>query len=285
MPKYRLNCGTLVFAILTKGVFMATYGSIQSRQNQTVGKYASLKEKKNRDSLSLFCFEGEKLFLEAISSKAEFECVFTLERQTDFCMKHLENIDCPLYEVNESVYAKLSDEKSPEGIFCVCRIKENQVKKDGITILLDTIQDPGNLGTIMRSAEAFGCKKIICSSGCCDVFSTKTVRASMGSVFRMPVVRNADLLSEIDELENSGVKVYACILDRKAGKLSEIEDFSNTAFIIGNEGNGISEKIRTRCNHYTYIQMMENASESLNASVAASIIMYKAFEKENQNKK
>lgn len=253
--------------------------NITSRQNQLITETLKLKQKKYRDEKSLFFFEGKKLFLEAISNKADIDTVFVTENNVDLYKSYADEYDFKLYSVSESVYDKLTNEKAPEGIFTICNINVNKVRDDGIILILDSIQDPGNIGTILRSADAFLCKQVICSSGCTDVYSDKAIRASMGSIFRMSVKTNCDLNREINCLKQDGYEVYASLLDKNAIKLGSIEDYSKKAFVIGNEGNGVSCDVKKICTHSVYIPMGDGTCESLNASVAASIILYKASEK------
>lgn len=255
--------------------------NITSRQNQLILKYSKLKSKKVRDDLGLFFFEGEKLFKEAISNNASIEAVFIKESYLN--SKLFDNCSFPLYSVSDSVYEKLTNENSPEGIFTICKVKKNKERKDGIILILDTLQDPGNVGTIIRSADSFLCKKIICSLGCADIYSDKAIRASMGAIFRMCIETDCDIVKEIEKLKNSGYTVYSSLLDRNSEKLGNIDSFNNCAFVIGNEGKGISDDVKNVCSKSVYIPMGEDTSESLNASVAASIILYKASEKELLN--
>lgn len=257
---------------------MKYLGHITSRQNQLISKYAKLEKKQERDKEKLFFFEGDKLFIEAIENNAEFEIVFAKENKLEFCEKQLTNVDCPVYSVSDSVYSKLTKEQSPEGIFTICKMKKNPEREKGIILILDTLQDPGNLGTIFRSADAFLCKKVVCSSGTCDAYSDKVIRASMGSIFRLCIETNCDISSYIKLLTKQGIVVYSSVLDETSKRLKDIDNFDNCAFVIGNEGNGIRKEIIDICSSKVYIPMQKNTCESLNASVAASIILYKASE-------
>ena len=264
---------------------MGYKGEITSRQNQLINTYTKLKNKKSRDEMGLFFFEGKKLFVEAIENKANVKCVFVLESLKQFCEEYFKKYDFDYYVVNESVYQKLTNESSPEGIFTICQMTELKEKSDGIILILDSLQDPGNIGTIIRSADAFGCKRIICSNGCADIYSDKTIRASMGAIFRVSIKRERDIIKDITELKEAGYIVYASVLQKESEKLGNIKNFENTAFVIGNEGNGIRENVISACSKKVYIPMVQNSSESLNASVAASVILYKASENKLLEKK
>ena len=253
--------------------------NISSRQNQLIIDVSKLKTKKYRDEKKLFFFEGKKLFFEALNNGGKIVEVFVLEDLVETYKPYSEKYNFKLYGLSNQVYEKITNEKSPEGIFTVCSWLETKEKNDGIILILDSLQDPGNIGTIIRSSDAFNCKQIICSQGCADIYSDRTIRASMGSIFRTYVKTNCDLKIEIDKLKSDGYDVYASVLDDKSIKLGNIKDYTKTAFVIGNEGNGVSKEIIDICTKKVYIPMKKNSCESLNASVAASIILYKASEK------
>lgn len=252
---------------------MNSKGLISSRQNPLVVQARNLRNKKDRDETGLCFFEGEKLLEEAVKSNISIKYVFSLTKKLDYCNRLLSGTDCDLYEVNESVYEKITCENSPEGIFCVCDKFLHTKKETGLSIFLDGLSDPGNLGTIIRCAEAFGVEEIVTSDDSVDIYSPKTIRASMGSVFRMRAVESSDFAKEILDRKEQGYKVYCSVLEDKSKTLDSIPKNEKAVFIIGNEANGISERIKSIGDEKVYIPMC-SGPESLNASVAAAVIMW-----------
>ncbi len=256
---------------------------ITSRNNEYIKEIAKLSDKKHREKSGKFSFEGRKLFEEAIKENIPLEAVLITEN-------HLAEFECADYpfrviSVSTEVYEKISYEKSPEGIFCVSKaldklhilyiIYKGRVLKSPI-VLLDGIRDPGNLGTILRVASAFGYEKVILSSDCADVYNPKTVRASMGAVFRQQTVRVSDLASTVSELKEAGYKIYSAALDKNAVSVKNTNADLSVAFIIGNEGNGIRPEI-IAASSGTVIIPMEGCTESLNAASAASILLWEQY--------
>ena len=253
---------------------------IVSRKNQTVVKSKGLiNEKKIREKENLIALEGEKLCTEALRSglKAEY-ALFSEEAEKKFpeIKKSLSEL-CPVYTVTESVYSYISGQKTPQGIFLAAKLLDKSKNLDRIIekekiILLDGIQDPGNLGTIIRTAEAFGIEGIVLSGDCADPYSPKVLRASMGSVLRLnPHCLSDTLLGALTELKKEGFTLYAAMLDNAAKKLGEFSFPKKTALIIGNEGHGISSSAAEQCEKL-YIPIQ--TAESLNAAIAAGIICY-----------
>ena len=248
-------------------------GTISSRQNPLIVQARNLRNKKDRDESGLCFFEGEKLFEEAVKSGVDIKYVFSLPKHREYCSELLKNTNCELYEVNDSVYEKITCENSPEGIFCVCNKFSREKSNTGLCVFLDCLSDPGNLGTIIRCAEAFGAEEVVTSEDSVDLYSPKTIRASMGSIFRMSVKESSDLTGEIEKKKSEGYKVYSSVLEDKSRTLDSIPKEDKVVFIIGNEANGISGKIKNASDEKVYIPMC-SGPESLNASVAAAVIMW-----------
>lgn len=258
---------------------------ISSRKNQTVARSRGLiNDKKLREKENLMALEGEKLCAEALRAglKAEY-ALFSEEAEKKFpeTVKSLSEI-CPTYTVTEEVYSYISGQKTPQGIFLAAKLLDKSENLDRIIekekiILLDGIQDPGNLGTIIRTAEAFGIGGVILSSGCADPYSPKALRASMGSALRLtPFCAEDNFLGALARLKNSGFALYAAMLDKAAKKLGEFPFPKKTALIIGNEGHGISESAAEQCEKL-YIPI--HTAESLNAAAAAAILCYEMSRK------
>lgn len=259
---------------------------ITSRANPLIVKTAALKEKKYRDSSSLFIFEGEKLFSEAVGAGIEIENVFFTESEESFVSSVFFD-ETKKNVVSEEVLRKISTEKAPQGVICVAKYIDKlhrintiynveKCKEKQRKIILDSIRDPGNLGTIIRASLAFGIGEVILSGDCADIYNAKTVRASMGTVFRQKITVCTDLCASIAVLRASGFEVLAAMLDDSAARLNEIRITDKTVFIVGNEGHGISSEVAEAASGRVYIPMEEGA-ESLNAAMAATVFMWQGF--------
>lgn len=234
---------------------------IESKNNRIIKEINSLKLKKNRDKLKLFILEGERLIREASDS---ISYVVTSESYNG-------NIRSD-YTVSDALFSKISDTVNPQGVLAVCHITKTQFDnndKNPLYIMLENIQDPGNLGTIIRTADAAGADGIFLSKGCVDVYSPKVVRSTMGSLFHLPVYVNVDLYDIISKIN---VKTVAAHL--KGNKTPyEINMKDGIAILIGNEGNGLSDELSSKADNLVKIPMPGNA-ESMNAGVAAAIMIY-----------
>lgn len=185
-------------------------------------------------------------------------------------------------EVTEEVFSKMTDTQTPQGILCVLRRPsfsiEEMLKPQGgkppLLLLLEDLQDPGNLGTILRTGEGAGINGVIMSKDTVDIYNPKTIRSTMGSVYRVPHIYVEDLPSLLEKLGENGVHVYAAHL---AGKnyYSSFDFTVGTAFLIGNEGNGLKKETADRAEQYLKIPM-EGCVESLNAAMSAGLLVYEA---------
>lgn len=259
---------------------------ITSRSNPTVVSAAALKDKKFREKDGCFLIEGVKLFREAVCSGIEIVRVFALSEMLDTAKSIMPNGE--ITEVNRGVLEKISTEKSPEGIICVAKYidKIHNINKiynmedfsdsERRVLLLSSLRDPGNLGTVIRSAAAFGVDEIILSSDCADIYNPKTVRGSMGTLFRQRITTVPSLADAVVAMTEGGYKVYAAVLDDKAVRLDKMKIDKKTAFIIGNEGHGISPDVIEAAGNTVYIPMAEGV-ESLNASAAAAVFMWQSM--------
>ena len=237
---------------------------IESSQNKIIKEINSLKQKKYREQKGLFIVEGERLISEA-------EPVYVLARE-DYKgdLSGYERV----YTARSDIFDKISDTVSPQGIMGVCRIPEydiNDMKNAGFVVLLDRVADPGNLGTIIRTADAAGADAVVLSEGCADPYNLKTIRSTMGSVFHLPVYRNVDL---IEFLKNTDIKTLAAHLKGKKSCF-EADMTGRIGIIIGNEANGISDEVSSLATELVIIPMPGRA-ESMNAAVAAGIMIYEA---------
>ena len=233
---------------------------IESLNNSKVKNWAKLKEKKYRDETNIFLVEGDHLLNSAVVKKRVVEIISTDET--------MEIPGIPFYLVTDCIMKKLSSQVSSTKVIGVCKKNETQ-EITGNVCLLDNIQDPGNLGTIIRSAVAFHIDTLILSNDTVDVYNDKVIRASEGMIFNLNIIR-ADLMNIIKELKKKNYQVYGT--DVLNGlDLNEIIFPEKTAIIIGNEGRGMKETIKKECDQLIHIKIN---CESLNAGVAASIIFY-----------
>ena len=240
---------------------------ITSRKNALVAFALALHDKKVRDREKLFFTEGKKLYLEGLEWMGKPKIVFVTE---GYYEKNPDITADEIYLVTHDVYEKISDEKSPEGIFAIFSKPEVKALKKSSVILLEGIQDPGNLGTILRSATAFGVSEVL-TVGCADVFSPKTVRSTMGAVFKISTRSFENVDSAVEYARGVSDKIVATALHPDSMPLEET-DTSFATIMIGSEGRGLSERAVSLADEKVIIPM-EN-TESLNASVAAAICMY-----------
>lgn len=236
---------------------------ITSLSNEHIKEINRLKEKKYRDLAGVFLVEGEHLVYEAIKSNLVKELI-VLEGE-DF---YSDNVTITF--VNREVMKKLSSMDSYPNVMAVCnKIREQRVGSR--VLILDDIQDPGNLGTMIRSSVAFDIDTIILSPRTVDLYNAKVIRGTQGMIFHINIMVK-DLENIINELKEDNYKIYGTKVDR--GKdVRNMKKSDKFALIIGNEGNGMSERISNLCDEYLYIKM-NDAVESLNAGVAASILLY-----------
>lgn len=236
---------------------------ITSLNNDKVKYWNKLKKKKYRDENKEFLIEGMHLVLEAYKTGNIKELILGQDE--------LLPLDVPTTYVIEEIIKKISTLKSPSNVMAVCKMPE-QTKELGTKILmLDGIQDPGNLGIIIRSAVAFGIHSIVLGDNTVDCYNEKVVRASQGMIFYANII-NQNILDLILELKEKNIKIFGTKVTH--GKnLKEINIIDKFAIVMGNEGSGVSEEILDLCDEHIFINMSE-VCESLNVGVATSIILY-----------
>ncbi len=231
---------------------------LSSINNEKVINWAKLKMKKYRDIEHLFLVEGDHLVEEALNKGIVREIITVEDRQ----------YSVPTYTVNENIMSRLSDLTTPPKIIAVCNyIIPDDIK--GNVLMLDRIQDPGNLGTMIRSAVAFNFNTIILSKDTVDHYNDKVIRSSEGMIFKVNIIKD-DLFSMISLLKKKGYIIAGT--DVRRGKNVQYLKGKDCAVLIGNEGAGLSIELKELCDYFVYIKMTEQC-ESLNAAVAASIIM------------
>lgn len=198
------------------------------------------------------------------------------------CCLAVEKSGAPVYDVTPAVADFLADTRSTQGIFCVAKmprdgLEAEKVDPHGAYLALEDIQDPGNLGTILRTAEAMGIDGVLLSAGCTDVYSPKAVRASMGAVFRLPLCTGVGMPETVTLLRSKGMGVYAAVADGGENILTAGLE-NGVVAVIGNEGSGLTEKCIEACSGRITIRMRGRA-ESLNAAAAAAVIIWEISKK------
>ena len=255
---------------------------ITSTSNARVKRLVNLKKKKKaRDEERVFLVEGIRMFREVPTD--QLEEVYVSE---SFYKKEKDTVEAVLQgtgirpeELSDTVYAYASDTKTPQGVLCVVRQMEYPLEKVitgqcPMIMVLEHLQDPGNLGTILRTAEGAGVTGIVMDRECVDIYNPKTIRSTMGSIYRMPFCYVEDLKAAIGSLKEAVIGVYAAHLDGRHDY--DEEDYGRPcAFLIGNEGNGLSQETAELADIYIKIPM-EGQVESLNAAIAASVLMFEA---------
>ncbi len=237
---------------------------LTSKNNPLIKETAALKEKKGRRETGLFLVEGRKLVAECIKSGIAVDCVFLSESY-----RGEEFFGVKTVRVSDDVFKFLSDEKTPQGVLCRAVIPTNAlISPTGKCLLLDGVSDPGNMGAILRTANAAGYGEVYLTKDCTDPYAPKSVRASMSGLFFTKIYygEREELLSAL-----SGVPILVADMDgENVFKFSAPERF---ALVIGNEGNGVSELCKASASYTVRIPMAET-QESLNAAVSAGVAMY-----------
>ncbi|MBQ3927515.1 MAG: RNA methyltransferase [Clostridia bacterium] len=265
---------------------------IQSRQNEKVTALYKLKDKKYRDESGLFRFDGIKLLKEALSKDVTVRSLFVrqgTELPPDVEGK-LEQKGIRTYVLSSDLFDRISDEKAPEGVITTAEYIDNRINRaiikeeekiqdalsgrspDAPILLLESIQDPLNFGALIRSAVAFGAALVVTDDASADPYHPKALRASMGAMFSIPIVR-VSALAEAVRILTLSRRVFAAALDEKAKELGSFERLPGDSLIIGNEGHGLSADVLDAASE-TLLIPMSGETESLNASVAGGILLW-----------
>lgn len=238
---------------------------ITSLNNDKVKELVKLKDKKYRDSNNIFFVEGYDIVLEAYK-KSLIKELYVLEGT-------VVSMNIQYTYVSSDVMKKISDMESISEYYAVCYKKHEDTIGNRV-IILDGVQDPGNLGTIIRSAVAFNFDTVVLSKNMVDLYNPKVIRSTKGMLFNVNIIRREldEFINTLSEYEVIGTDVV------NGNNIRDIDIPSKVALVIGNEGRGISESVKSLCNKFIYIDM-NSMCESLNASVAASILMYEVNNK------
>lgn len=260
---------------------------ISSKENEVIKNIRKLKEKKYRDIENSYVIEGIKLIKEAIAENANI-------RQIIMCEDYTDNVELDkdtLFEiakynliyVTRNIINLITDVKTPQGIIAVIE-KNNNIEQidysQDIIVALDGVQDPGNLGTILRTADSANLKQIILSKNCADPYNPKVVRSTMGGIFRINIIEVEDLENSLKQMKKNNFKVMVTSLDTEKSVYDV--DYSKKVIVIGNEANGVSKEVQDMADEKVIIPML-GKTESLNASVAAGIMIYEYVRRKIKN--
>ncbi len=251
---------------------------ISSRNNPIITEASKLLDKKYRDKSGLFLLHGKKLTDEAILTGTRVRRIFAVPELEEYARGASSASGAELIVVEPHVFEKLTDQRAPEGV-CAEAVMRDDAKEpeDGsFVVICDRIADPGNLGTVLRSARAFSAGTVILSRGCADLYSPKVQRGAMGAGLSGSIIKDADTLNTVSALRLRGFRVYAAALHTDAVPLCRADLSGSCAVVIGNEGQGLADDVIRACTGALLIEM-EPQCESLNAAVAASVIMYKRY--------
>lgn len=260
--------------------------SIKSATNPKIKLAISLHQKKHREKAGMFMVEGIRMVEMAIRSGWKIEYGFytmeaARESRVEAALLDLDPV-CSMYEVSTMLLQRISETQTPQGIALVvnmenaaAELKNLLGKETSLLVALENVQDPGNVGTIIRTADAVGVDGVVLLGNSVDPFCSKAVRATMGSIFHVPVITDLTKGDFLRELDVHGIPLFAAAIDMRADTFFH-QDFSKaSALIFGNEANGLSDDILARSKSI-YIPMQGHA-ESFNVAVAAGIILYEAF--------
>lgn len=249
---------------------------ITSTSNPQVKRLLQLQKKsKARTEEKVFVVEGLRMFQEVPFERVEK--VYVSETLYNKKKHELQLDKYPFEILSEHVFQHVSDTKTPQGILCVVKqqfydVKEILQMKNPHFMVLDNLQDPGNLGTIVRTAEGAGVDAVFMSKDCVDIYNPKTIRSTMGSIYRVPTIYIEDTPNLLEEFSKKGIQSYAAHLEGK--QAYDQEDYrAGTAILIGNEGNGLRDEVAKKADTWVRIPM-QGKVESLNAAIAASILMF-----------
>ena len=239
---------------------------ITSLDNDKVKKYIKLKDKKYRDKTGEFIVEGSHLVLEAYKQGLVEELILEIDEVFPISIENI--VYLPVELIN-----KISSVETPQTVMALCKKKEESEELGNHILLVDDVQDPGNLGTIIRSAVAFNIDTVVLSNNTVDLYNPKTIRSTQGMFFHINVIRR-DIKNIIEKIKEESIPVYGTLVEHG----SDVRELNNSdkekfALVVGNEGNGVRKEITDMCDKNLYIKMNSDV-ESLNVGVATSILLY-----------
>ena len=249
---------------------------ITSRENKIFKTAKLLKTSKGRSEKGMFIIEGIRSVRDALAKNVKAECVIVKDgTELDFLPL------CDTYNMAPKLFDELSETVTPQGVIALCPIVMKSLEdilslNKKCAVLCETLQDPGNVGTVIRTAHAADAGGVVLSKGCCDLYNPKIVRATMSSMFSVPVVQGEESKRVIEYFRKNGYKIVAGALTDDAVDFYSCDLSGKTLIIIGNEGNGVSKETLSRCDRVLKIPMKSDA-ESLNAAVAGAVMIYEHY--------
>lgn len=261
------------------------YEMITSSSNSIIKEVKSLHRKKDRWMKKSFFVEGVRAVKDCINSNSNIahlvysDMLFSIKGGKEL-FDELSQENYKLIYISDKLFGEISDTEKPQGILAIVHFdfkKLNDIVKEkgNFLILLDRVQDPGNMGTIIRTADAFGSNGVIVTEGCVDIFNPKTIRSTMGSIFHIPLLYYGSTNEAIKDLRDNGITVITTSLDAKE-HCFDVDFKRDFALIIGNEASGVSDEVIDDSDLLIKIPMPGDA-ESLNAAIASSVIMYEVL--------
>ena len=249
---------------------------ITSRENKIFKLAKLLKTAKGRSEKELFLIEGIRSVRDAIEKNAQIECIILKDGTSlDFKVK------CDVYTFAPKLFVDMCETVSPQGVMAVCRMEKKELSDvsasgKNCVVMCEALQDPGNIGSVIRTAHAADCGGVILTKGCCDLYNPKIIRATMTGIFSVPTVQNAASEHVIEYFKRNGYKIVAGALCEESVDFYEADLKGKVLIVIGNEGNGITDKTLSLCDTLVKIPMRSDA-ESLNAAVAGSVMIYEHY--------
>lgn len=238
---------------------------ITSLDNDRIKGYIKLKDRKYRKKTNTFIVEGRHLVLEAYKAGKIIELILEKDEVLP--------LDLPIVYVTNEIINRISEMETPSTVMALCKMDEEEEIKGEKILMLDGIQDPGNLGTVIRSSLAFNVDTIVLSPECVDLYNPKVIRSTQGMLFGINIIRK-DLEPIIEELKEKEIPVYGTKVEYGEDVVNlKDKDRKKYALIMGNEGQGVRREILDMCDKYLYIDMNDQV-ESLNVAVATSILLY-----------
>jgi TrmH family RNA methyltransferase len=251
--------------------------------NPVIKEVRSLRNRSAREKKGIYFIEGSKFVAEALKENTDILYIimsdmFLAGQGKEELADIIEKSSIRCYGVPESLFGSISDTRTPQGILAVLRLQRQALKEavpgKGMLVVMDNVRDPGNMGTIIRTADAAGCAGVIVTEGCVDVFNPKVLRSTMGSIFHIPVYHCGSVEEALKKVKESGFLICSSHLEG-ATDIFDVDLTGNVALVIGSEAGGVSESAVRNADLLVRIPMAGRA-ESLNVSVAAGIMMFEA---------
>ena len=254
------------------------YTLLTSKSNEKLKRIRKLEDRKHRHREKLFVFEGAHLLEEYVRAGLMPVEIFVCDDVVEKYGQLIEASGCfDVFVLPRDVYKTVSSEQAPQGILSLCSFEEKKAESWNArvtgSLLLESVRDAGNLGTIIRTAASLGIDRIFISDDCADLYNSKTVRATMGALFFSDITVVSDLCTVADAIKSEGGRVFATLPAEGAKVLGEFEVLPTDSFAIGNEGGGLSERLISYCTDSAVIPM-SGRTESLNAAAAATVFLW-----------